>query len=124
VFVALPADTVHAGGLCFGSKMKCPTKTSKMRGNKIFFQNQHLHFTFCCSEMADKESNGETHITIVGDNKKPLEKILLLMKKLWISCWKFFWIGIQILCHLQVMKKVMRTKLKILIKFPRPMFLP
>ena len=74
VFVALPADTIHAGGFCFGSKMKCPTRTKKMKGKDVFFQNQRLHFTFCCSAMAAKATEGEATITIYGDNKKPFDQ--------------------------------------------------
>jgi len=69
VFVALPGDTIHAGGFCFGRKFKCPMKkTSKQK--ERYFQNQHLHFTFCCSSLAVEEAEGEDKIIIVGDNKK------------------------------------------------------
>jgi len=81
VFLALPADTIHAGGLCFGSKMKCPTKSKKMKGKEVFFQNQRLHFTFCCSEMAVKQSGEDATITIYGDNRKPFDQDFVADKK-------------------------------------------
>jgi len=124
VFVALPADTVHAGGFCFGSKMKCPTKTSKMRGKENFFQNQCLHFTFCCSDMAAKESKGETHITIVGDNKKPLEKDFVPDEKVMDQLYE-----VLLDRHPNFMPSVNEeesdeVKTKKTEKIPRPMFLP
>jgi len=73
VFVALPGDTIHAGGFCFGRKFKCPMKkTSKQK--ERFFQNQRLHFTFCCSSLAVEEAEGEDKIIIVGDNTKICKK--------------------------------------------------
>ena len=54
--------------------MKCPTRTKKMKGKDVFFQNQRLHFTFCCSAMAAKATEGEATITIYGDNKKPFDQ--------------------------------------------------
>jgi len=41
-----------------------------MKGKEVFFQNQRLHFTFCCSEMAEKNAAGVASITIAGDNRK------------------------------------------------------
>ena len=71
VFVALPGDTIHAGGFCFGRKWQCPTKNNRKTNNVHYFQNQHLHFTFCCSSLAVEEASGETNITIVDDDRKP-----------------------------------------------------
>jgi len=44
VFVVLPADTIHARGFCFGSKMKCPTKTKKMNVKDIFPESASLFY--------------------------------------------------------------------------------
>jgi len=57
ILVALPADTIHAGAwVCFGQKMKYPTQSTKKNAKTVYFQIQHLHSTFCCSKMAEKES--------------------------------------------------------------------
>ncbi len=69
VFVALPGDTIHAGGFCFGRKFKFHMKKNSKQKER-YFQNQHLHFTFCCSSLAVEEAEGEDKIIIVGDNKK------------------------------------------------------
>ncbi len=34
-------------------------------------QNGHLHFNFCCSQLARDDINGEATITIVADNEPP-----------------------------------------------------
>jgi len=69
VFVAIPGDTIHARGFCFGRKFKCPMKKT-LKQKEIYFQNQCLHFTFCCSSLAIEEAEGEDKIIKVGDNKK------------------------------------------------------
>jgi len=43
-------------------------KNSKQK--ERYFQNQHLHFTFCSSSLAVEEAESEDKIIIVGDNKK------------------------------------------------------
>jgi len=74
IFVALPGDTIHAGGFCFGRKWPCPTNSNRKRNNVHYFQNHCLHFTFCCSSLAVEEVTGETNIIIVGDDQKPFKK--------------------------------------------------
>jgi len=63
--------SIYAGGFCFGRKWQCPTKNNRKTNNVHYFQNQHLHFTFCCSSLAVEEASGETNITIVDDDRKP-----------------------------------------------------
>jgi len=36
LFVALPGDTIHAGGFCFGRKFKCPMKKTSKQKKDIF----------------------------------------------------------------------------------------
>jgi len=68
VMIAIPGDTVHAGGFCFGRKLPCP---SRVPGKEIFLQNHLLHFIFCCTELAFKDCKKETSIQIVGDDEPP-----------------------------------------------------
>jgi len=103
IFVALPGDTIHAGGFCFGRKWPCPTKSNRKQNNVHYFQNQHLHFTFCCASLAVEEASGETNIIIVGDDKSLLKKTLLQTKKSWTMCSSVCWIIIQNLQNLRKM---------------------
>ncbi len=66
--IAIPGDTVHAGGFCFGRKLPCP---SRVPGKEIFLQNHCLHFIFCCTDLAFKDCNKETSIQIVADDEPP-----------------------------------------------------
>jgi len=83
VFIALPGDTIHAGGFCFGKKEPLPsppnkTKKSVTTDNEHLFQNHCLHFSLLCSDLAYKVATGqETNITLVGDNNGNLYKDFL-----------------------------------------------
>ena len=75
--VALPGNTIHAGGFCFGQKIDFPSAHPK----KVTFQNHRLHF-FCATKEAKIDANGGKN-TIIADNKlicyddfKPEEKIM------------------------------------------------
>ncbi len=81
VFVALPDDTIHGGGFCFGKKEPLPVspnkKSSKAKKNlktspDEMFQNHHLHFSFLCS--AHQKAIQETNITIIEENEEDLLK--------------------------------------------------
>jgi len=39
VFVAIPGDTIHAGGFCFGRKLTCPIKRNQKKNKERYFQN-------------------------------------------------------------------------------------
>jgi len=83
VFIAVPGDTIHAGGFCFRKKKALaipPIKTKKIvnTGNEHLFQNHWLHFSLLCSDLAYKVATGqETNITLVGDNQGNLYKDFL-----------------------------------------------
>ena len=64
VMIAIPGDTVHAGGFCFGRKLACP---SSIPGKENFLQNHCLHFIFCWLGFQGKE----TSIQIVADDEPP-----------------------------------------------------
>jgi len=86
IFLAVPGDTIHAGGLCFGKKEALaipPNKAKKIvnTGKEHLFQNHRLHFSFLCSDLAYKVATGqETNITLVGDNQGSMYKDFWLMK--------------------------------------------
>jgi len=66
VLLVVPADTVHAGGMCFGSKVVCPSKSNN---NDIMFQNTRLHFNFCCSKKGYDVANKVAKIVIRSDDR-------------------------------------------------------
>jgi len=70
IFVAIPGDTIHAGGFCFGKKLPCPTKKSGKKEAKVeYFQNQRLHFTFPMTNMTLEDAEGDDTILIVTDDR-------------------------------------------------------
>jgi len=101
VFVALPGDTIHAGGFCFGKKDLCPssknaTKNSRKKQPKVeehYFQNQRLHFTICFSKKAVNDVSYDTSITVINENEerfkndfKPDEETMNILFKYVLDC--------------------------------------
>jgi hypothetical protein len=70
MLVWFPAQTVHAGGFCFGEKRECRHSGPE----KILVQNKRLHFAFCCTFVGRKERNGDTKFEVVNDTRKVLQK--------------------------------------------------
>ncbi len=101
VFVALPGDTIHAGGFCFGKKIPCPSnknaiKNSKKKQPKVeehYFQNQSLHFTICFSKKAANDVQYDISITVIDEDEerfkndfKPDEDTMKILFKYVLDC--------------------------------------
>jgi len=56
------------------------------RSKDIYFQNQHLHFAFCCSSLAVEEES-------TGDDQNLMKKILLPIKISWTICSSACWMA-------------------------------
>jgi len=59
IFVAIPGDTIHAGGSCFGKKLPYPTKKSGSKG-RIFPESE---------DMTLEDAEGDDTIIIVTDDR-------------------------------------------------------
>jgi len=61
--VALPGNTIHAGGFCFGQKIDFPSAHPK----KVTFQNHRLHFSVPQKKSRLMLMVGKN--TVIADNK-------------------------------------------------------
>jgi len=130
VFVALPADTIHAGGFCFGKKEPLPVppnkKSSKAKKNlktspDEIFQNHHLHFSFLCSDIVYNKAIQETNITLIEENEEDLMKDYLPDDNIMNNLFECL-----LDCHHKLAPPVRATKSEIKAKNkpPRLMLLP
>jgi len=90
-FVALLADTIHAGGFCFGkmeplhvppNKKSSKTKKNLKTSPDEMFQNHGLHFSFLCSDIAHNKAIQETNIILIEEAEEdylPDENIMKIL---------------------------------------------
>jgi len=81
IFLALPADTIHAGGFCFGSKMKCPTRSKKMKGGRFFFRTSAYILPFVAPRWLPRMQKEMPPLLFMVTIRNLMIKILLQTKK-------------------------------------------
>jgi len=76
VFVALPGDTIHAGGFVlerrfFVQALRMPPRIpERSNQEEHYFQNQRLHFTICFSKKAANDVSYDTSITVINEDEE------------------------------------------------------
>jgi len=128
VFVALPADTIHAGGfVLLDSRQSVLPRPRKLR-ERIFPESAS---TFYFLPLWNGREEVKPTLLYLVTIRSPIKMISLLMKKWWKNYLNMFWIGIPTLCLLNLKMCLLKLKRSLWklrprnsTKFPKLMFAP